>query len=163
MIINDRLMDLNEKKKRLLDLRQRYAFLERELLEFLFAHYIDLAWSEAGNVDPFEHLDLFWHIPKERLDLNVIRSNAKLSQIYSAKKMVDYADGSELFELDLLIKLPQKDLADLEFEYVCGDCLSSYPIYFGRCPTCFASKSAKISANIIKKARSSDENSASFY
>lgn len=160
IISNDRLTD-QQKETKLLDLMRSAPFIEREVLEFLFEHNPAVAWKESKKSDPFKNLDIFWRTKEQ--DLDAIRSNAKLSEIFSARKLVDFIRSSEIFELDLLIKLPDSHIADLEFEYICNDCLSSYPIYFNRCPSCFASKSATVSWSITKGFSPRDENSANFY
>lgn len=161
LIVRDESLDIEDKTAKLMTLKKSAPFLEREVLEFLFQHNPKLAWKEAVKTDPFKNLDLFWRISDP--DLEAVRYSTQLSEIYSAKKLGDFTRSSEIFELDILIKLPEANLADLEFEYICSECLTSHPLYFSRCSACFASKSAKVSWSITKGFSPSDENSANFY
>ena len=56
-------------------------------------------------------------------------------QIKSAKKEIQIDKKAPIFELEVL-KYTPRELADLEFEYVCQNCKHLFPLYEDRCPNC---------------------------
>lgn len=161
LIKNDATLSVESKIKKLIEIEEDKP--TRELLEFLFVNDPKLAWQKAIKIDNYELLDLFWNIPDLQVDREVVEKNRILSEIYSAKGLYDLAKSSEVFELDLLIRLTEKNIATLQFEYNCKECLASFPLYFARCPSCFAPNSAKLSWSIAREYKGSYENSANLY
>jgi lipopolysaccharide biosynthesis regulator YciM len=83
-------------------------------------------------------IDLLWDMKADRFDESLIEENKLLSEIFSAKGDIYDVTSSDIFELNILIKLHllKDDSADLGFEYICKECKSNFPLYFYRCPKC---------------------------
>jgi len=119
-----------------------------------------------GDWDAFseDHLkrvaDLLWRMDPEKIDYQKLKNTPFLKELFSARRVVSLCDGSDIFELDLLLAL-KRDVADLDFEYVCKECKNMFPFSFYRCPVCLAPRSPEVEMVITKK-RGFDEESLSF-
>ncbi len=67
-----------------------------------------------------------------------------------------------MFELDLLICLEDKTKADLNFEYVCSECATTFPMRFYRCPVCHKVLTQTLTFSLVPKNAHHDA-SAGFY
>ncbi|MGE4294235.1 MAG: tetratricopeptide repeat protein [Campylobacterales bacterium] len=153
-----------KKEQALLQLWEQYPFLSRQVLEFLFAHNPQAAWRHVNNERARLVADLFWYLPKEKFDENEALKHPFLAELYSAKGWVNATQKSAIFELDILIQLGSKrSIATLEFEHLCGRCLATYPLYFHRCPNCFAVGSARTEPVLAQNTGGDLEVSASFH
>ena len=96
---------------------------------------------------------------EERFGEDLIEKNRLLKEIFSAKGEIYDATSSDIFELNILIKLHLlKDTsADMGFRYTCKECKSVFPLYFYRCPKCQNISSAKV--GIILTGKNHEENS----
>jgi len=122
------------------------------IMEFLFMRSNDDAWEMIECVDLADIIDLLWNIPAASVKPERFKDIAILKEIFTAKGVVDLSEHSDVFELDVLIKLDGKrDVADLSFEYVCDNCKQIFPIYFHRCPSCLAVNRCKIEPILTKK------------
>jgi len=122
-------IDFCENIKNLEDLYAKYPFILREYLTQLFLYSPEKAYDliEKNNA-VYRYLDLFWHrddIPEKELFLNILAAQKKA---VCRKKAP--------FEIEVLKCLPQNS-ADLEFEYICGNCKKVFPLYSTRCPNCY--------------------------
>ena len=108
--------------------------------EYLFRHDPRLAWQTLDEPASRIVTDILWLLPKEHLNLDIIASIGYLRQLYSAKGIVNLAQNSSEFELDVLIKLRSGGHSgtDLQFEYLCSHCKQIFPFSFHRCPQCHA-------------------------
>lgn len=137
-------------KKELLKIYSNSSAHVRMIFEYLFKNEPKVAWKELKSKDYKKLVDIFWKLPKKDIDKEVIKKDRFLSEIYSAKRYLDLANSSEIFELDLLLNL-KKDIADLDFEYICTKCKNLFPFAFGRCPNCLVAKSPKVELILTKK------------
>ncbi len=106
------------------DIYKTYPFVKREYIDYLFKTNPKKAYDE---VDIYEHLDLYYNrddIPK----------NKKFCNILAAKKEMQ-CNKKAPFEIEAMKYLP-KNLAELEFEYLCQNCKKTFPLYSTRCPKC---------------------------
>ena len=94
--------------------------------------------------DVYNMIDIFWNYD------NIPLKNSAFIQIKGAKKELVTTIKSPIFELELL-KYAPKELADLEFEYICSNCKNIFPIYEDRCPKCKELFTLKVEPIITKK------------
>ena len=149
-----------EKKKRLLKLSKNSLIIQRRTFEFIIRNEKDLKFKEIEFFDFYNLIDLLWYFPKERMVINGV-DNKALFEILSARGILKKAKESEIFEIDLMIKIQniRYKEADLRFEYICKECKQVFPLHFYRCPHCYSFDSASI---IPKIARRRDEKSNYF-
>ncbi|MDF1880783.1 hypothetical protein JHD50_05600, partial [Sulfurimonas sp. MAG313] len=108
------------------------------IFEYLFRQAPDLAWKALDQSLCERISDILWNLESHQLDLDIIASNAYLRELYSAKGLMNSAQNSSIFELDVLIQLQKQGYteADLQFEYLCNECKQVFPFSFHRCPNC---------------------------
>ena len=100
------------------------------------------AFDELVEFDVYEMIDIFWNID--------LPNKPIFNQIKAAKKEIKIETTAPIFELEVL-KYTPKDLASLEFEYICKNCKKVFPIYEERCPHCKELFSFKVETIITKK------------
>ena len=146
---------LNDKEKinELTKMLQKAPFLERMIFELwqITKTEVDLKLFEK-----FEHkklLDLLWMVDTNWFDPS--SCDAPLIKQINSTKNTDNQNQLKFdyFELEVLSKLNEMDYkkASLSFEYICGECKNSFPIYSYRCPNCQTIGSAIIEPVITKK------------
>lgn len=120
--------------------------------EYLFRHNPALAWEHLDQSQCERIADILWNVERENLDLDIISGNGYLRELYSARGDIAKAEGSSVFELDVLIKLRRSGAkgATLQFEYLCRECKQVFPFAFHRCPGCHSIDSV-ISEPILTK------------
>ena len=108
------------------------------IFEYLFKQAPALAWKQLDQSLCIRISDILWNLESHQLDLDIISSNAYLRELYTAKGLVNSAEKSAVFELDVLINLQSKAYKDagLQFEYLCDECKQVFPFSFHRCPNC---------------------------
>lgn len=150
-IITDLKLSYLDKKKKLLKLCEKSLSTQRVTLEFISRNEKDLKFKEISFFNFYEVMDILWYLPKERIVL-ADTDNKALLEILSARGIVKRADKSDIFELDVLIKLKNRgyDRADLRFEYICKECKQVFPLFFYRCPHCYSFDSACIIPKIVR-------------
>ncbi len=121
------------------DIYRKYPFTRREYVEFLFKTNIKKAYE---ILDVYKDLDLYWN----RDD---IPDNEKFCNILAAKKL-KLCNKKAPFEIEALKYLP-KDLAELEFEYICSKCKKTFPLYSTRCPNCHKLFSQELIVKLSEK------------
>lgn len=151
LIIEDPKIQESEKIEKLTAYLQKHPHTAHIILEFLFFRSSDDAWKLIKSCDIEDILDILWNIPKQNMNFEAVDHIAILKELYTAKGWINESEGSDIFELDVLIKLrDQKSIADLSFEYACNNCKQIFPIYFHRCPSCMTSNSCKIEPILSK-------------
>ena len=121
---------------------KRYPFIKREYLKRLFLENVKKAYEEILENEIYDYIDLYWNrkdIPKEK----------KFYPILKVKKEIDL-DMNLPFELEVLANL-KKDIATLEFEYICNKCKQVFPFDFARCPNCNDLFNVKVIWNLREK------------
>lgn len=124
------------------------------IFEYLFKQAPQLAWKSLDQSLCPRIADILWNLETHHLDLDIISSNAFLRELYSAKGIIDTAQQSTIFELDVLISLQANNYqgADLQFEYLCGSCKQVFPFSFHRCPNCLGIDTLKSEMLLTKAA-----------
>jgi len=127
-----------QKSQKLLDIYTQSGSLGYMIFEYLFQTDTALAWKSLKQSDAARISDILWHLPHEKLSMEVLTGDAYLRELFSAKGTVTLADSSTIFELDILIKLQRSHHqgACLQFEYLCHKCKHVFPFSFHRCPHC---------------------------
>jgi len=145
-------MDSVSKAKKLIAIHKEHHVLTYFIFEYLFTHHPDLAWKNLDLTRAERLCDIFWGLPKEKCDLDIISNNGYLRELFSARGLVKLAQSSSIFEFDVLIKLCQSGQAGatLQFEYLCSECKQVYPFVFHRCPHCSALDSVVIESILTK-------------
>jgi len=151
-IITDAKSPYLTKKRRLLELSKESVIVQREVFEFISRREKDIKFKEIEFFDFYKIADLIWYLPKERIFLKDCKNQA-LFEILSARGISKESKESEIFEFDVLIKLKRSgyERADLGFEYICKECKQIFPLFFYRCPHCYAFDSAATIPKIVKK------------
>ncbi len=151
LIIEDPKIQESEKIAKLTTHLQKYPHTAHIILEFLFFRSSDDAWKLLKSCEIEDIMDILWNIPKQNMNFEALDHITILKELYTAKGWLDESEGSDIFELDVLIKLrDKKAIADLSFEYACSNCKQIFPIYFHRCPGCMTSNSCKIEPILSK-------------
>ncbi len=152
-IISSVKLDYQTKKRKLKALADKSEVVQRVLFEFITRNEKEIKFKEIKNFNFHNLIDIIWLLPKERIVTKDMKKNDSLLEILSARGLDDTAKKSEVFELDVLIKL--KDInyhkADLRFEYICKECKQVFPLFFYRCPNCYSFDSAQIILMIVEK------------
>jgi len=124
------------------EIYKKYPFIKREYLKKLFLENPKKAYNEILEDEIYNYIDLYWDrkdIPKEK----------KFYPILKAQREINL-DMNLPFELEVLANL-KKDIATLEFEYICNKCKRVFPFYFIRCPHCNELFSLKAIWNLKKR------------
>jgi lipopolysaccharide biosynthesis regulator YciM len=149
-LLNAYNIDEDLKKNELIFLYREEKQLHRMIFEYLFRVDPKLAWKEFDLENSKELADIFWQLPKESCDFDIISQNDFLKELYTAKGYIKEAKKSDIFELDILIKLENKVDADIKFEYICDKCKVTYPFSFYRCSSCHEIDSVVLEYNLEK-------------
>ena len=149
-LLNESDLTNQEKAEQLAREFAEHHQLAHMIFEYLFRVDIDLAWRTFDSSKSEYLSDILWNLDLKDLNLDIISQNGYLRELYSAKGYVDLAEGSSIFELDLLIKLKGKASATLSFEYICSNCKVVYPFVFNRCSSCHAIDTAEIEWSLTR-------------
>ena len=139
-----------QKVEELLDLYEEHHALHYLIFSFIFRVDPARAWQHLDLSESQLLSELLWNCDKEKLDFAIISKNEFLRQLYTARGYCDLSSGSNIFELDILIKLQRKANATLSFEYVCSNCKSVAPFAFDRCSSCHAIDTAVVEWNLCR-------------
>ena len=149
-LLNDFTIDDEQKIKELLSIYKLKHEFTYMIFEYLFRVNPKVAWKSLDNSKCELLSDILWHLDKRDLDLDIISNNGYLREIYSARGDVDFSKKSNVFELDILIKLGLDSTATLSFEYVCDDCKRVFPFSFHRCSSCHSIDSLSVEMSLSK-------------
>jgi len=142
-----------EKTKELLEMYTQNRRLSYMVFEYLFREDPALAWENFDSSQSENLVDLLWNLPHKSVNYEVVKENAYLRELYSARGDVDYAKKSSVFEFDALINLRGKTNATLSFEYICSSCKQISPFAFHRCASCYSIDTIKVEFNLAKDYR----------
>jgi lipopolysaccharide biosynthesis regulator YciM len=152
VVIGDAFLSVEKKLERLKEMQDRSPFLHRLVVEFAFLHDHVKAWNVIKGERLIDAIDLFWFLPRKSYIESEALKYPLLREMYTAKRWQNSAEGSGIFEFDLLIKLKDSEpSAVVEFEYRCEKCCSLFPMHFYRCPNCQKLGVAAVEAILAKK------------
>lgn len=149
-LLNDSKTSVDEKSQELINIYRETKQLTYMVFEYLFRVNSKLAWENFDSSASDKMVDLLWHVQTENLDLDIIRQNSYLRELYSARGDVKLADKSSVFEFDVLINLDKKANATLSFEYICGNCKQVSPFSFYRCSSCHSIDTMSVDFSLTK-------------
>lgn len=151
-LIHNNEVSQEEKTTALIEIYESSHQLSYLIFEYLFRHNPKVAWEHLDQSQCERLSDLLWQLSPQHYNLDIIAANGYLRELFSAKGDVDLAKESEIFELDILIKLKQSKNggATLNFEYLCRECKHILPFSFHRCPNCYAIDSIVCEPNLTK-------------
>lgn len=141
------------KEEKLLRLAEKDPFMQRIFFEFLLKTGKKIDFKKMKDFDFGALIDLLWFLDKEYFEQEYVEENKALSEVATARGIKNISQESLVHELDMLIKLHNAghDIADLSFEYICGECKNLFPIHFYRCPNCHSIATATIEPIVTKK------------
>ncbi|MDO8454852.1 MAG: tetratricopeptide repeat protein [Sulfurimonas sp.] len=149
-IISDVNTTVRYKANELLEIYKHSYQLTYLVYDYLFRVNPKLAWENFNSANAHLISDVLWRLKKEDLDLDIIRQNGYLSELYTARGDVDFAVKSSIFEFDVLINLKKECCATLSFEYICNSCKQVYPFAFNRCSSCHSINTQEIELILSK-------------
>jgi lipopolysaccharide biosynthesis regulator YciM len=152
-IIHDKETKAEKKIEALKKLGLEYKIVQRKLFEFLKSNNLSYKRELLETFDFKNIIDLLWVTRIEKFDASFVTEHKLLCEIFTAKGDLLEAEESDIFALNVLIKLHhQKDeSADLSFSYICRNCKNVFPLYFYRCPKCQQIDTTEIEINLIKR------------
>jgi tetratricopeptide (TPR) repeat protein len=152
-IIHDKDMSDELKIEKLTTLGLDKRIVQRKIFEFIKLNKLKFDEKLLKDFNFKDILDLVWTTDYNRLDPNFVARNPLLCELFTAKGDIDFAQKSDIFELNTLIKLKKvkDDSADISFSYICNNCKYLFPIYFYRCPKCQQIDTTEIETNLIKR------------
>ena len=145
-------IDQNEKIATLISQYREHRQLSYLIFEYLFRVDTKEAWKALDMSEAKRISDILWQLNEDALNLDIISSDKFLSELYTARGVVNLAKESSVFELDVLIRLrcSDKKVATLQFEYLCKNCKHVFPFSFHRCPNCHSIDSIESEAILTK-------------
>ena len=162
-LLNSSSISEEEKTRQLIEIYKGSHKLGYMIFEYLFCVNPKLAWENFDSSQSAKLIDILWNVKTEDLDLEMIKENSYLRELYTARGDVDLTSKSSVFEFDALINLRNKTNATLSFEYICDDCKQIYPFAFNRCGFCHSIDKISVDFSLAKDySRDFTEESNSF-
>ncbi len=152
-IIHNKGMKVGRKIEGLKQLGLENKIVQRKLFEFLKSNSLPFENEILKQYDYKNIMDLLWMTKVERFDEKFVKEQPLLAEIFTARGDLLEAKQSDIFELNVLIKLHHQEDAsgDLSFSYICSNCKNVFPLYFYRCPKCQQIDTTEIETNLIKR------------
>ena len=139
LIINDPILGFDKKSIQLYNNAKVNKKIERMVVSYLLKYNKELFWNNIKQFNVMKILDLLWYLDFDDIKWDIVDTHKILLEIYSAKGYINSSISSDIFELNVLISTknsPVKTTLDLNFEFNCGKCKKTHPIYEQRCPHC---------------------------
>jgi tetratricopeptide (TPR) repeat protein len=151
-IINDPLNTFEYISDQLIQIIKTNNSTQRLIASYLIKYNKQLFWSNILYFDLSKIKDLLWYFEFNDINFDVVENNTFLEELYTAKGYIQIAKQSDIFELDILIKLNQvsKNSAGLTFTFNCNNCKKTHPVYESRCPNCHSILSFNCNTKIAK-------------
>ena len=144
--------DIDEELRKIevVALYKEHRELERMVFEYLFRVDPPLAWKHLDLEKAPNLADILWQLEEKDVNFDIIAKSDFLQELYTAKGYIKTAEGSQQFELDVLIKLPKNAAATIGFEYLCEHCKVVFPFGFHRCSSCHEIDTACLEYNLLR-------------
>lgn len=144
-------LDVNQKVRKLKELRDDFPLSNRFIVELKKSEGV-LEVDDFRIQNPKDVIDIAWFMSQEGLDFSTLEDGVYRS-IAKARGQIHEAVDMDIFEFEVMEKLgvAKYDKADLSFEYTCGKCKQSFPMFFYRCPKCHALSSGIIEPVLVQK------------
>ena len=150
IILNSPDFSTQDKTEKLLDIYNKTNQLTYLIFEYIFRVNPALAWKHFDNSKADLLVDILYNIDEKDLNIDVIKKNGYLRELYTAKGYVNEATKSSIFEFDVLINLHQNSNATLSFEYICDNCKQVFPFGFNRCSSCHSIDTSRVEMILSK-------------
>ncbi len=152
-IIYDKSTSNDKKVENLIALGLDRKIVQRKIFEFLKSYNLKMDNALLKDFNFKNLIDLVWITRIDRFEEEALKEHKILAEIFSAKGEIDEAQRSDIFELNVLIKLKAQNdnSADLSFSYICSKCKNVFPLYFYRCPKCQQIDTVEIETVLISK------------
>ena len=139
------------------DILESNKAIQRLIASYIIKNDLDMFWKNINKFETTKLIDLLWYLKYDDLNFEVINNDKFLQELYTAKGYINDAIQSNIFELNILIKLnnTKSNIATLAFNFICNKCKKNHPIYESRCPSCNKILTHETSLKIIKKTSSS--------
>lgn len=153
LLLSDHRIGIDQKAQQLIALYEEHHTLGYMIFEWLFTYRAHEAWKHFDQSLSERLSDVLWRLGDDNLDLDIIARNTYLRELFSARGSLELAEGSSIFELDVLIALRRCGVAKstLQFEYTCNKCNQISFLPFHRCPHCHAIDSVQSIMNLSKE------------
>lgn len=150
VLVNDSLMSSALREREIL---KAMAFGAQKIaLQYFLQHNIRRFWEIImSEKNLHNYVDLLWNLPPPNIE--AIKSNKQIADIYRAKGLINDDCECEIFELEIL-RILGKDShkkADLGFKYRCDFCGGSFPFESHRCPNCAEVGGSSVVLEILEK------------
>jgi len=151
--IQDPLICFEENSIKLLEIYKTETVIQRLVAQYILKYNKPLFWNNLHIFNSKELIDILWYLPKEDIDFSLISKDDFLQELYSAKGYIHTRETSDIFELDLMIKLEKigQNKANLSFNFICTKCKKTHPVYESRCPNCNEILSLHTNMKLIKQ------------
>ena len=149
-LLNNNNISTEDKTHKLIEKYKKEHKLTYMVFEYLFRVDPVLAWENFDSSKSEILTDILWQVDRKDLNLDIITKNGYLRELYTARGDINMAQGSSIFELNVLINLDKKVNATLSFEYICDNCKVVYPFAFNRCSSCHAIDTSCIELSLSK-------------
>lgn len=149
-ILNEQKFTVEQKVQNLLEIYNKTDQITYMIFEYLFRVNPKMAWENLDISKAPLIVDILWRCDKKDLNLDIIMQNSYLRELYSAKRYIQEAKGSPIFEFDILINLNPNTNATIGFEYVCDNCKHTFPFAFHRCTNCHTIDKMSVELLIVK-------------
>jgi lipopolysaccharide assembly protein B len=152
-IISNSNEEFEVKSKKLLDILNNYSSVQKLIAIYFVTYNKILFWENISKFDLDDIKDLLWYFEFNDIDFDKVLNNKFLIELYTAKGYIKEATSSDIFELDILIKLnsiKSNNLASLTFGFTCNKCKKNHPVFISRCPNCHGILTLKSWAKISK-------------
>ncbi len=150
IILNEPSLNKEQKIEKLLELYRKTRKLNYDIFEYLFRVAPNVAWEHLDVSRAMSIVDILWRVEAKDLNFDIISQSSFLTELYSAKKYIDEAKSSAIFEFNLLINSNEKANATLGFEYICSNCSHKQPFSFARCPSCHSLEGMVVDMLVVK-------------
>jgi len=150
VILNNSELLPQEKADKLLEIYKKTHELTYLIFEYIFRVNPVLAWQNLDLTQAELLTDILYNIDEKDLNFDIIKNNAYLRELYTAKGYVNEVTKSSIFEFDVLINLDKRTNATLSFEYICDNCKQVFPFAFNRCSSCHAIDTSRIELSLSK-------------
>lgn len=153
IILNDSILSYEKRVELLKEIYKNNPQIERLFATFLIQFNKEQFFNYLDMFDCKNLIDILWFQKKEDIDLNKIKNNQFLNELFSAKGYINTTDSSSDFDLNILIMINtyKKELkTNLNFEFICCSCKHSHPFYESRCPHCHSVLTLRVKHHLTK-------------
>ncbi len=136
ILLDNPKIDVEKKVSELAKIYRNSQKLVYMIFEYIFRVDPKKGWELLNLEDAIYIIDILWNLERNDINFDIIANDDFLQQLYTAKGYIKSVQHSDILELDILIQLQEKDIANLSFSYTCSSCKTVAPFPFYRCSSC---------------------------